>query len=107
MVRGPMSGDTGLMVEHLRPDEIGIDFWPDMSEYSDTYNTEMNYVNGANAKLFSSHDLSTTRKHFEWMRDYNIHGVHLQRFLGELKDNRFFRARNNILQNCNYFGSRI
>ncbi len=79
--------------------EIGIDYWPEMSEYSDTYDTEMNYVNGSNAMLFSSHDLSTTRKHFQWMRDYNIHGVHLQRFLGELRDNRFFRARNNILQN--------
>jgi len=78
---------------------IGIDFWPEMLEYSDTYDTDMNYTNGSTATLFSSHDLSTTRKHFEWMRDYNIHGVHLQRFLGELGDNRLFRARNNILQN--------
>jgi len=78
---------------------LTIDMWPDMSEYSKTYNTDMTYFDGSNAALFSSHDLSTTRKHFEWMRDYNVYGVHLQRFLGEIKDNRFFKARNNVLQN--------
>lgn len=76
-----------------------VDMWPDMSEYQDKYNTSMTYSDGSNAQLFSSHDLSTTKKHFEWMRDYNVHGVHLQRFLGELGDNRFFNARNNVLQN--------
>lgn len=78
---------------------LSIDMWPDMSEYTTTYNTQMNYADGSTAKLFSSHDLSTTRKHFEWMRDYNIHGVYLQRFLGEIADSRFFAARNNVLQN--------
>lgn len=76
-----------------------IDMWPDMSEYSEKYDTDMSYSDGSNAQLFSSHDLSTTRKHFEWMRDYNVHGVHLQRFLGEIQDPRFYRARNNVLQN--------
>ena len=76
-----------------------IDMWPDMSEYTQRYDTDMTYSDGSNAQLFSSHDLSTTRKHFEWMRDYNVHGVHLQRFLGEIQDPRFFSARNNVLQN--------
>ena len=76
-----------------------IDMWPDMTEYSKKYNTAMTYADGTNAQLFSSYDLSTTRKHFEWMRDYNIYGVHLQRFLGEIGDNRFFRTRNQVLQN--------
>lgn len=78
---------------------LSVDMWPDMSEYTQSYNTDMTYPDGSKAALFSSHDLSTTRKHFEWMRDYNIYGVHLQRFLGEVGDNRFFKARNNVLQN--------
>lgn len=78
---------------------LTIDMWPDMSEYSQTYNTNMSYADGTNAALFSSHDISTTRKHFEWMQDYNVHGVYLQRFLGEIADNRFFQVRNNVLQN--------
>ena len=81
------------------PENFTIDMWPDMSEYTQKYNTNMTYADGSNAQLFSSHDLSTTRKHFEWMQDYNIHGVHLQRFLGEVQDPRFFNARNNVLQN--------
>jgi hypothetical protein len=81
------------------PDFFTIDMWPDMDEYTDTYNTNMAYTDGSNAQLFSSHDLSTTRKHFEWMRDYNIYGVHLQRFLSETADPRFFDFRNNVLQN--------
>lgn len=78
---------------------IGVDMWPDMSEYTDTHNTNMTYSDGTNAALFSSHDLSTTRKHFEWMQDYNVHGVYLQRFLGEVQDNRFFQVRNDVLEN--------
>ena len=81
------------------PEFFTIDMWPDMSEYTDAYDTNMTYSNGSNAQLFSSHDLSTTRKHFEWMRDYNIFGVHLQRFLSETADPRFFEFRNNVLQN--------
>ena len=56
-----------------------IDMWPDMSEYTQKYDTNMSYSDGSNAQLFSSHDLSTTRKHFEWMRDYGIDGVFLHR----------------------------
>ena len=81
------------------PEFFTVDMWPDMSEYSETYDTNMSYSGGSNAQLFSSHDLSTTRKHFEWMRDYNIYGVHLQRFLSETSDPRFFSVRNNVLQN--------
>ncbi|TNJ44908.1 T9SS type A sorting domain-containing protein [Tamlana fucoidanivorans] len=81
------------------PENFTIDMWPDMTEYTVKYNTNMTYSDGSNAQLFSSHDLSTTRTHFKWMKDYNVHGVHLQRFLGEIEDPRFFQARNNVLQN--------
>ncbi|RED94952.1 InlB B-repeat-containing protein [Marinoscillum furvescens] len=77
----------------------GADMWPDMSEYSMAYNTNMTYADGSNAQLFSSYDSSTTNKHFEWMRDYNIHGVYLQRFIAEAQDSRFFDTRNQVLSN--------
>ncbi|WP_299664729.1 T9SS type A sorting domain-containing protein [uncultured Polaribacter sp.] len=81
------------------PENFTIDMWPDMSEYEKGYDTNMTYADGSTAQLFSSHDLSTTRTHFKWMKEYNIHGVHLQRFLSEVSDPRFFKARNNVLQN--------
>lgn len=81
-------------------DQLNIDMWPDMSEYTKQYNTNMTYPNGQPARLFSSHDQSTTNTHFKWMQDYNIYGVYLQRFLGEaVNDPRFFQVRNNVLQN--------
>ncbi len=87
---------------HVDPSasNIGIDFWPEMDEYNDTYNTDMTYEDGSTAKLFSSHDASTTNLHFKWMKEYNIYGAYLQRFLGSVtNDNRFFEFRNHVLEN--------
>lgn len=79
---------------------LTVDMWPDMSEYKQTFATNMTYSNGTTAELFSSYDSSTTMVHFEWMKDYNIYGVYLQRFLGEaVNDPRFFQVRNKVLEN--------
>lgn len=80
---------------------LTVDMWPDMSEYTDKFNTNMTYANGSNAQLFSSYSLSTTRKHFEWMSNYNVHGIYLQRFLSavELQTSGIFRAKNKVLSN--------
>ena len=80
--------------------QLNVDIWPDMSEYKTQYPTTMTYPGGATAKLFSSHDSSTVNTHFRWMRDYNIYGVYLQRFLGEVvNDPRFFKIRNDVTKN--------
>jgi hypothetical protein len=80
---------------------LTVDMWPDMSEYTDKFNTNMTYANGSNAQLFSSYSLSTTRKHFEWMSNYNVHGIYLQRFLSavEFQTSGMFRAKNKVLDN--------
>ncbi|MFM9825276.1 hypothetical protein, partial [Flavobacterium sp.] len=83
------------------PANLTVDMWPDMSEYTDKFNTNMTYADGSNAQLFSSYSLSTTRKHFEWMRDYNVHGIYLQRFLTsvETQGSPLFKAKNKVLEN--------
>ena len=83
------------------PANLVVDMWPDMSEYTDKFNTNMTYADGSNAQLFSSHSLSTTRKHFEWMRDYNVHGIYLQRFLTavQTQGSPLFSAKNKVLEN--------
>ena len=80
---------------------LTVDMWPDMSEYTDKFNTNMTNADGSKAQLFSSYSLSTTRKHFEWMRDYNVYGIYLQRFLSavELQTSGSFRAKNKVLEN--------
>ena len=80
---------------------LTVDMWPDMSEYTDKFNTNMTNADGSPAQLFSSYSLSTTRKHFEWMRDYNVYGIYLQRFLSavDLQTSGSFGAKNKVLEN--------
>jgi len=80
--------------------EIGIDFWPAMDEYKDTYPTNMTYLDGSTATLYSAYDSSTINLHFKWMREYGIHGVYLQRFLGPVASRGdLFESRNKTLEN--------
>lgn len=75
---------------------LNFDLWPDMAEYTDTEETGLHYANGQPARLFSSLHQSTVFTHFAWMQQYNIDGAFLQRFVGEIKDPRFFLIRNNV-----------
>lgn len=69
------------MVPTAGSDALTFELYPDTREYEKTYGTELGRLgNGEPARLFSSHDRSTVDKHFEWMRDYGVHGVGLQRF---------------------------
>jgi hypothetical protein len=59
-----------------------IDFWPDVSEYKKTYKTSFKHSDGKAAEVFSSVDKSTTDLHFQWMKEYGLDGVFMQRFFG-------------------------
>ncbi len=63
-----------------------IDFWPDMREYKKTYETPFSFADGSKAFLYSPYDESTIDLHFKWMKDYGIDGVHMQRFVKEIKN---------------------
>ncbi|MBN1560629.1 PKD domain-containing protein [candidate division KSB1 bacterium] len=80
--------------------QIGIDFWPAMDEYTETYQTNLTYLDGSTATLYSAYDSSTINLHFKWMREYGIHGVYLQRFLGPVASRGdLFESRNKTLEN--------
>ncbi|WP_197492165.1 glycoside hydrolase family 71/99-like protein [Arachidicoccus ginsenosidimutans] len=64
---------------------VGVDLWPDVSEYQKTYPTPFKFSDGSTAKLFSSYDKSTVDLHFKWMQQYGIDGVFMQRFFGTTK----------------------
>jgi hypothetical protein len=61
-------------------DNNTIDFFPDVSDYEKTYDTEFKHSDGRIAKVFSSVDKSTTDLHFKWMKEYGVDGVFMQRF---------------------------
>nr|WKN35457.1 glycoside hydrolase family 71/99-like protein [Tunicatimonas sp. TK19036] len=63
-------------------EHVTVDFWPDVTEYEKTYETDFKQANGSSAKVFSSVDPSTTDLHFQWMKEYGVDGVFMQRFFG-------------------------
>jgi F5/8 type C domain len=58
-----------------------IKAWPDMREYTATYQTAYaNFNNGQPATLFSSFDQQTVNTHFQWMQQNGCDTAALQRF---------------------------
>jgi hypothetical protein len=64
-----------------KPGDLHFDLYPDMREYTKTYQTGFDTLgNGQPATLFSSFDTQVVNKHVEWMQTYGIDVVALQRF---------------------------
>ncbi len=74
--------------ERFGPGNVTVDLWPDVSEYDEEelYETGFHFDDGSTARVFSSHNRKTVVRHFEWMKDYGIDGVFVQRFANGLKD---------------------
>ncbi len=61
---------------------LTFEMWPEMSEYTNQYPAPgFTYPDGSQAYLFSSQDQQTVDRHFDWMLDYGIDGVFVQRFV--------------------------
>lgn len=63
-----------------------IDFWPDVREYTKTYKTSFKHTDGTDAYVYSPYDEESVDLHFKWMKEYGIDGVHMQRFVVEIKN---------------------
>lgn len=70
----------------FEPGSTSVDMWPDVSEYPLTYKTSFVHKDGSPAYVFSSYDEGTVDVHYKWMKQYNIDGAFLQRFVTTLKD---------------------
>jgi hypothetical protein len=70
----------------FEPGHVGIEFWPDMSEFSprERFNTPFRHADGRTAQVFSSAMRDTVVRHFKWMKEYGIDGVFVQRFATEV-----------------------
>ena len=80
---------------------LHVDLWPDVSELTDDEKcvTDMKLPDGSPAVLFSNYNEQTVLRHFQWMEQYNIDGVAIQRFVSELYDPNTLRVRNQVLRN--------
>lgn len=78
-------------------ESVGIEIWPEVSEYKKTYKTPFKHANGDHAYLFSSYDESSVQLHFKWMQDYGIDGAFIQRFVTNLKYRQGLNHNNKVL----------
>lgn len=84
------------------PGMCAIELWPDVRELpsEDRVPTEFKHPDGSMAEVFSSVRSSTVNLHFQWMRDYGIDGVFLQRFAVETRDPRYRKPMDTLLEAC-------
>ena len=76
-------------VAKIVPDTVTFEMWPDVSEYTaeEKYAAAgFRHPDGTQAYLFSSAHPKTVERHFQWMQQYGIDGVFLQRFLVNLRN---------------------
>lgn len=83
----------------FEPGTATVDLWPDVSEFAadERYETGFRHADGSVAEVFSSANRQTVQRHFDWMREYGIDGVFLQRFATELRHEGKLRHRNRVL----------
>lgn len=76
-----------------------IDLYPDLRELDQKSLCPVPgmTIQGKQAYLFSSFPVETVRKHFEWMRTYQIDGAFLQRFINSIPQAR--RENDKVLNN--------
>lgn len=87
-VPGDNSGNNGYVHcgrdGKFEPGYAGIEFWPDMTEYTKKYPVNFVHSDNSQAYFYSSSDEETVDLHFKWMQQYGIDGVFIQRFISSI-----------------------
>jgi hypothetical protein len=84
------------------PESVRVDLWPDLSEFpaDERFPTDFVHADGTRAEVFSSARRPTVLRHFEWMRQYGIDGVFVQRFINSLTRGTSLAVNNTVLEHC-------
>jgi glycoprotein endo-alpha-1,2-mannosidase len=86
----------------FEPGNCSIDLWPDVSDLppEERIETKFKCADGSPAYIFTAHNPTTIKRHFEWMKTYGIDGVFMQRFAGETIGTAILKHRNVVLAAC-------
>ncbi len=88
---------------NFKPGSASIDFWPDLREFDsdEIHKTAFKHQDGKYAYVFSSANFKTVNRHFKWMKDYDIDGVFVQRFVTSLnREKKRITNYNQVFDNC-------
>ncbi len=80
---------------------VTFEMYPDVLEYnpSDLFTTNLGKLgNGKPAKLFSSARDGVVKLHFQWLADYGLDGIALQRFVSDLKNKNTFKHHKKVTE---------
>ena len=80
---------------------LRVDMWPDVSELSEgeRCSTPLVLPDGRPAQLYSAYNSLTVDRHFQWMEDYELPGVFLQRFTVRLDSPAVLGFRDGVARN--------
>ena len=86
----------------FEPGHCKFDLWPDVSELDpdERYPTAFRHADGRPAEVYSDFNRKTVLRHFQWMREYGIDGVFVQRFAAEVSSPPGLRQFNTVLAHC-------
>jgi hypothetical protein len=86
----------------FRPGSTNVDLWPDVTELGpdERYATSFKTADGKAAEVYSAFNAKTVIRHFQWMRDYGIDGVFVQRFAVEVASPPGLRQFTTVLAHC-------
>ena len=84
----------------INADSFRVDMWPDTTELTEPERcpTELQYPDGSPAYLYSGSNYKTVLRHFQWMSEYGIDGVFLQRFGSQIINSRTLNQRNIVTE---------
>ena len=80
---------------------LRVDMWPDVSELSaaERCDTPLTLPGGQPAQVYSAFNARTVDRHFQWLQDYDLPGVFLQRFTARLENPSVLGFRDGVARN--------
>lgn len=92
------------------PIKSTVDMYPDMREYGqdEKYDAHLTFPDGSMAPVYSSYNRNSVVRHMKWVRDYNLDGVFLQRFISNADNQKGMDHKDtvtmHVMEGCEKYG---
>lgn len=87
-----------------------VDMYPDMRESGEDekYDAHLSFPDGSRAPIYSSYNRNSVVRHMKWVRDYNLDGVFLQRFISNADNQKGMDHKDtvtvSVMEGCEKYG---